>query len=89
MPRPFAGVIFYCLSATQRHEACLDVVLAHGASVDNVNNEGMPVFLHACETAADNEQMCALLLERGADPNCRNEVRHAVPVTAQLMAAGK
>ena len=68
------GVIFYCISNTQRHQRCLDIALAHGAEVNNISNDGIPVFLQACETAKDNEEMCLMLLKKGSDPNSKNEV---------------
>ncbi|ELU14970.1 hypothetical protein CAPTEDRAFT_153089 [Capitella teleta] len=67
------GVIFYCISNTQRHAKCLEIALAHGAEVNTMNKDGIPVFLHACETAAQNEDMCMMLLQHNADPNSKNE----------------
>lgn len=45
------------------------------ADVNNVSHGGMPIFLQACENAAECEDMCLSLLERGADPNAVNQVR--------------
>ena len=69
------GVIFYCISNTVRHQKCLEIALAHGADVNDISKEGIPVFLHACETAIQNEDMCLQMLQYGADPNSKNEVR--------------
>lgn len=71
----FIDVLFYCLSAaTKRHQRCLDIVLAHGANVNNTTDGGTPVLVMACEMAVENETMCLMLLEKGADPNARSSV---------------
>ena len=72
------GVIFHTIASTERHAKCLEMVLNHGANVNNVAADNTPVFVFACDTAADNEQMCITLLERGADPNLRIEVKRAI-----------
>lgn len=42
--------------------------------MNNVSREGIPVFMEACETAVDNEDTCIMLLEKGADPNSKQQV---------------
>jgi len=42
--------------------------------VNNTDKQGIPVLLHACETAMDNEDMCLLLIQKGAEPNSKQEV---------------
>ena len=69
-----SGIINYCISSTQRHLRCLEIVLQKGANVNSKSNDGKPVFLFACETANENEDMCLMLLAKGADPNSKNDV---------------
>ena len=52
----------------------MEIALEHGADVNNKTKDGVAVFLQACETAKDNEKVCLLMLEKGADPNSKNEV---------------
>ena len=68
------GVLFYCIAPTQRHARCAELILQHGAVVDNIDNNGTPVLVHACETANENELLCLMMLEKGADPNCKDVV---------------
>ena len=70
----FSGILFYCISPTQRHAKCLEIAVINGADPNNTNKDGIPVFLHSCETAMDNEEMCLLLIQKGADPNSKQEV---------------
>ncbi|XP_071080411.1 ankyrin repeat and EF-hand domain-containing protein 1-like isoform X2 [Haliotis cracherodii] len=67
------GIIFYCISPTQRHAKCMEVAVSNGAELNNVAKDGCPVFLFSCETALENEDMCLLLLQKGADPNSKVE----------------
>ncbi len=53
----------------------MEIALVYGAEVNDKSRDGYPVFLKACETAAENENMCLALLKKGADPNSKNEVR--------------
>ena len=34
---------------------------------------GVPVLVHACETAHENEQICLMMLQKGADPTKKDE----------------
>ena len=52
----------------------------NGAEPNNVSKEGIPVLLHACESSMDNEDMCLLLIQKGADPNSKQEVNTVKPV---------
>ena len=54
----------------------MEIALVYGAEVNDKSRDGYPVFLKACETAAENENMCLALLKKGADPNSKNEVRN-------------
>ncbi|XP_064621436.1 ankyrin repeat and EF-hand domain-containing protein 1-like isoform X2 [Lineus longissimus] len=74
------GVIFFCISPTQRHAKCLEIALQHGAEVNNKNKSGKPVFFVACETAMDNQDSCVQLLEKGADPNAIHEATGRTPL---------
>ncbi|XP_052275632.1 ankyrin repeat and EF-hand domain-containing protein 1-like isoform X2 [Dreissena polymorpha] len=67
------GILFYCISPTQRHAKCLEIAVVNGAEVNNMDKQGIPVLLHACETAMDNEEMCLLLIQKGAEPNSKQE----------------
>ena len=53
----------------------MQIVVAHGADVNNTGKDTCPVFLAACEIASQAEEACLSLLEKGADPNGKNEVR--------------
>lgn len=70
----FLGILFYCISPTQRHAKCLEIAVINGAEVNNTDKNGIPVLLFACETAMDNEDMCLLLIQKGAEPNSKQEV---------------
>ena len=74
------GVIFYCLTPTDRHTECLEIALAHGANVNNVHNDGLPEIVAACETASDNEAMCLKLIAKKANVNAVNEVSVGRPM---------
>lgn len=65
----FLGILFYCITSTQRHAKCLELILAAGADVNNIARNGCPLLTLACETAAENEELCQKLLEKGSDPN--------------------
>ncbi|XP_052770216.1 ankyrin repeat and EF-hand domain-containing protein 1-like isoform X2 [Mya arenaria] len=67
------GILFYCISPTQRHAKCLEIAVLNGAEPNNTDKQGIPVLLHACETAMDNEDMCLLLVQKGAEPNSKQE----------------
>lgn len=68
------GIIFYCISPSTRHSKCLEIVLANEPDVNNVSKEGVPVLVFTCETAKTNEDQCMMLIEAGAQVNCRVEV---------------
>ena len=72
-PSPL-GVLFYCISPTQRHARCMDIALTYGSDVNCQTTDGVPVFLKSCETASENEDMCMNLLKKGANPNSKHEV---------------
>ena len=78
----FSGILFYCIAPTQRHEKCMEIALIYGGEVNDKAHDGYPVFFRACETAAENENMCMALLRKGADPNSKNNVR--IPYTKCL-----
>ena len=61
--------MFYLTTPTERHIKCVELALEHGANVNNVDKEGNPVFVIACDLAAENEKLCLELLKRGADSN--------------------
>jgi len=69
-----SGILFYSISPTQRHARCLEIAVINGAEVNNTDKNGIPVLLFACETAMDNEDMCLLLIQKGAEPNSKQEV---------------
>ena len=68
------GVLFYCIASTERHAKCMNIALQCGADVNNKTKDGKPVFLVACETAIDNEDICLHFLKARADPKCKHEV---------------
>ncbi|XP_076801547.1 ankyrin repeat and EF-hand domain-containing protein 1-like isoform X1 [Clavelina lepadiformis] len=68
-------VLYYCFSAsTKRHRRCLDIVLAHGADVNNTAESAKPVLVTACEQSLENETMCLMLLEKGAKADAVNKI---------------
>ena len=71
-------MLYYCISPTERHRKCIEIALAHGADVNNVHNDGMPEILYACESAADNEDMCLNLIAKGANTNTKHTVSSVV-----------
>ncbi|XP_060736585.1 ankyrin repeat and EF-hand domain-containing protein 1 isoform X2 [Tachysurus vachellii] len=68
------GVLFYCISPSQRHSRCLQVAINSKADVNNVSTAGKPVFLLACEQANECENICIRMLESGADPNATDRL---------------
>ncbi|TTO79335.1 Ankyrin repeat and EF-hand domain-containing protein 1 [Bagarius yarrelli] len=68
------GVLFYCISPSQRHARCLQIALNFNADVNNVSHAGKPVFLFACELADQCENIGIRMLESGADPNAADQV---------------
>jgi len=71
----FLGVTYHVIDPGQRHARCLEIALDHGADVNNVSAMGFPTLVSACETARYNEEICLLLLARGADATSIEPVR--------------
>lgn len=69
-----AGVLFYCIAPTRRHELCAKLIVEHDVDVNNCNKSGTPVLVEACETANENEVLCMLMLSKGADSNIKDLV---------------
>lgn len=70
----YAGVLFYCIAPTRRHQRCAELVITHKADVNNCTVQGTPILVKACETAHENEQLCLMMLDAGADPNSKDLV---------------
>lgn len=68
------GILWYCINSTQRHETCAELALTFAADPNNVDKNGNHVFVNACETAFENEEICLKMLESGSDPNSTNKV---------------
>jgi len=68
-----AGVLSYCIAPTHRHVTCARLILANNIDVNSCDIHGIPLFLHACETAHENEQICLMMLQKGADPTKKDE----------------
>lgn len=68
-----AGVLWYCIAPTNRHVTCARLILANNVDVNASNVCGTPVLVHACETAHENEQICLMMLQKGADPTKKDE----------------
>ena len=66
------------MTSTHRHDKCLELILDNGANVNNVDKEGNPVFVVACELSDQNEKLCLELLKRGAEPNSHQEVNNVL-----------
>ncbi|CAG2211743.1 Ankyrin repeat and EF-hand domain-containing protein 1 [Mytilus edulis] len=67
------GILFYCITPTERHSKCLEIAVENGADINNISKEGIPVLMFACETASENEDTCILMMEKGAEPNAKQE----------------
>ncbi|CAF1125757.1 unnamed protein product [Adineta steineri] len=60
--------VHHCFSeATQRHKACLKVLLEMGADVNNRARNGVPNLVHACANSKEHEDFCIDLIKAGAD----------------------
>ncbi|NXP57440.1 ANKE1 protein, partial [Chloropsis cyanopogon] len=83
------GVLFYCLSPTERHSHCLRIALEYGADVNSSTTTGRSVLLQACEQAHEVKEMCLIFLEKGADPQAKDPAtgRTAVMEAAREGAA--
>jgi len=46
----------------------------NGADVNNVGRDGLPLLVHALETAKESTHTCLMILEKGADPNSTDKV---------------
>ncbi|CAD5116189.1 DgyrCDS5105 [Dimorphilus gyrociliatus] len=79
------GILWYCINSTQRHETCAELALKFAAETNNVDKNGNHVFVHACETASENEEICIKMLQSGSDANSKNEKSNRTA----LMAASK
>ena len=53
---------------------CAKLIVENEADVNNCSRQGLPALVAACETANENEQLCLMMLERGADPNSKDQV---------------
>lgn len=93
------GILWYCMSNTQRHARILQIALKFGADVNNKAKNGKPVFVEACELSNENEEFCLTLLKEGAESNSIFEVKGYTAlmaacragnakVTAAILAAG-
>jgi len=83
--------LFYCITPTERHAKCLEIAVENGAEVNNISKEGIPVLMFACETASENEDTCVLLMEKGAEPNGKQEVyfnKHTLYASISLISWG-
>ncbi|XP_078140764.1 ankyrin repeat and EF-hand domain-containing protein 1 [Centroberyx gerrardi] len=68
------GVLFYCVSPSEPHMRCLELLLNSNADVNNVSGAGTPVLLSACRIAQRRVGLALRLLERGANPNAVQKV---------------
>ncbi|CAF0882998.1 unnamed protein product [Adineta ricciae] len=60
--------VYYCFTEpTQRHKACLKVLLEMGADVNNRSRSGVPNLVHACLNSKEQEEFCIDLIRAGAD----------------------
>jgi ankyrin repeat protein len=60
------NALFYCLSPTDRHIQCLDMLVSTGADVNSEDASGLPLLCAACKEGY--EKIVSKLLELGADP---------------------
>lgn len=68
-------MLFYCLLApTNRHHACMQIILTMQANCNNKSKEGTPVFVEACKEAVERKELCLLLIQNGSDPCSFEEV---------------
>ncbi|XP_058254653.1 ankyrin repeat and EF-hand domain-containing protein 1-like [Hemibagrus wyckioides] len=61
------GLLFYCIGPTGRHKQIMEMALDMKLDVNSTSYTGKSVFMAACEQAKECENLCMLLLERGAD----------------------
>ena len=67
--------VYYCFTEpTQRHKACLKVLLEMGADVNNRSRSGVPNLVHACLNSKEQEEFCIDLIRAGADVRLVDEV---------------
>ena len=75
---------FYCFTEpTNRHKACLRMLLEMGADVNNRSRTGVPNLVHACMNSKEQEEFCIDLIRAGADVRLVDEVRtrvHSFPL---------
>lgn len=79
------GLLWYCLTPTERHAKIVELALRYGADVNNRSRDGVPIFVEACKRARDSESLCLTLLRLGAEANSRHE---SSGVTALMAACG-
>lgn len=68
-----AGVLSYCIAPTYRHVMCAQLIMASDVDVNSCDIYGIPLLLRACETAHENEQICLMMLQKGADLTKKDE----------------
>jgi len=49
------------------------MIMANNIDVNTCSVYGVPVLVHACDTAHENEQICLMMLQKGADPTKREK----------------
>ncbi|CAF1380014.1 unnamed protein product [Rotaria sordida] len=60
--------IYYCFTEpTQRHKACLKILIEMGADVNNRARNGIPNLVHACLKSDEQEDFCIDLIRAGAN----------------------
>ncbi|ESO07019.1 hypothetical protein HELRODRAFT_171057 [Helobdella robusta] len=66
------GLVYYCIGSSKRHVVCAGMCIENGAPINKYNKQGLPAFVAHCENAANNEELCLLLLSYGANPNLQD-----------------
>lgn len=73
----FIDAIYYCFTEpTQRHKACLKVLLEMGGDVNNRARNGVPNLVYACSKSEEQEDFCIELIKAGADVHLVDEVKN-------------
>ena len=69
-----AGVLSYCIAPTHRHAMCAQLIVGSNINVNTCDVRGIPLLVHACEMAHENEEICLMMLQKGADPTKKDVV---------------
>jgi len=64
---------------------CTQLVMETNINLNACDVHGIPALVHACETAHENEQICLMMLQKGADPTKKVEVSFTEDFVVHLL----